>query len=216
VPLSATECLPLQVAEARAEAEAARAEALGSVAGYRAPLPPAPAAPASDAGGAPAQPLTLAALRAQLVSAVQKEVAARGAAQEMAELLREQQTKLSSLAEGRRQAQAEAAAAREKAGADLRPALESQRQVQAQYASDLSASRAMATREQLKAAQAAEELEQALETGVEQRPRHPQTLLHPRHLRVAIRCWLQLTLHHPQALLHPRHLEWGWQGGGLR
>ena len=67
MPLSATECLPLQVAEARAEAEAARAEALGSVAGYRAPLPPAPAAPASDAGGAPAQPLTLAALRARWV-----------------------------------------------------------------------------------------------------------------------------------------------------
>ena len=182
MPLSATECLPHQVAEARAEAEAARAEALSSVTGYRAPPPLAPAAPASDPGGAPAQPLTLAALRAQLVSAVQKEVAARGAAQERAELLREQQTKLSILAEGRRQAQAEAAAAREQAGADVRAALERQRQVEAQHASDLGASRAMATREQLKAAQAAQELEQALEAAA--RDKEALATAHREELRV--------------------------------
>ena len=50
---------------------------------------------------------SLAGLRQQLLSAVAREVAARGAAQEMAALLKEQQAKLTKLAEARREMHAQ-------------------------------------------------------------------------------------------------------------
>ena len=53
------------------------------------------------------------------VAAVQKEVAARGAAQEMAALLKEQQAKLSEMAEQRRALQSELAATRQRAAAEV-------------------------------------------------------------------------------------------------
>ena len=57
----------------------------------------------AQVAGADEHAAALLQLRGQLVAAVQKEVTARGAAQEMAGLLREQQAKLSALAEQRRE-----------------------------------------------------------------------------------------------------------------
>lgn len=96
---------------------------------------------------------SLASLRAQLVSAVQKEVAARGAAQEMATLLKELQLKLSALADERDHSQAELASLRQRATREEQETVERTRQLEASHSNDLMAAKAAATREQLTAAQ---------------------------------------------------------------
>ena len=103
----------------------------------------------------------LATLRAQLLASVQKEVAARGAAGEMAALLREQQTKLTQQAEARRALQAELAAARQAAAAAERDEKEQRRQEAAAHAAALAGAHAAATQEQLACAQAKAALEAA-------------------------------------------------------
>lgn len=97
----------------------------------------------------------------QLLAAVQKEVAARGAAQEMAGILREQQNKLSALAEAQRQAVAEAATAKQRAMIEVREAGERTRTSEAQHAADLGRAMAAATREQLSSAHVQQTLAKA-------------------------------------------------------
>ena len=101
---------------------------------------------------------SLAALRSQLLSAVQKEVSARGAAQEMAGLLKEQQNKLSSLAEARRGLQAEIASLKSKCAEEVRGVTEHSRQAKMAHEAELGAVQASLAKEQLNSAQMREEL----------------------------------------------------------
>ena len=102
---------------------------------------------------------SLASLRKQLLAAVAKEVSARGAAQEMAGLLREQQSKLSSLAESRRELQAEVAAVKARAAEEVREAQEEAKAAVVEKQAAAAAVQAATTREQLALAQATEEKE---------------------------------------------------------
>ena len=100
---------------------------------------------------------------------MQKEVAARGAAQEMAGLLKEQQSKLSALAESRRQLQSELQAVRSRAAEQVTAAEEAARQAAERLAAEQAACAAAVTREQLGVATAREELESAKRKLAEER-----------------------------------------------
>ena len=100
---------------------------------------------------------SIGALRSQLLVAVANEASARGAAQEMAELLKEQQSKLTSLAEARRELQDELACVRCQAAEELHEANEVARQASVAQRSSSAAAAAKLTREQLAHAQTNEE-----------------------------------------------------------
>ena len=100
---------------------------------------------------------SLANLRQQLLAAVAKEVSARGAAQEMAGLLKEQQSKLSALAEARHELHSELASLKASAAEELREAKEAARQAGVAQQAEAAGAHAALTREQLALASAKEE-----------------------------------------------------------